>query len=94
MLILNPQIRHNAAQNNLNSPTPLAGVGLFCWEEIMTKKDKEAVIISFYNTAELAQKAIETGLDEWLCGTDIEAIDKVLLNVSELAIRLIRIGRY
>ena len=60
----------------------------------MTNKDKEAVIISFYNTAELAQKAIETGLDEWLCGTDIEAIDKVLLNVSELAIRLIRIGRY
>jgi len=58
----------------------------------MTKEEKEAVIVDFYKTAELAQQAIEAGLDDWLDGTGSEVFYKVLLNVAELSIQLLSIG--
>ena len=58
----------------------------------MSNDEKTAVIVDFYKTAELAQKSIEAGLDEWLKGTGTAIFDKILLNVAELAIQLLRIG--
>ena len=60
----------------------------------MTISEKEALIVDFYKTAELAQKAIEAGLDDWLNGTGVEVFDKILLDLAELTIQLLRIGWY
>jgi len=68
------------------------GYGFFAWRTKMSNDEKTAVIVDFYKTAELAQKSIEAGLDEWLKGTGTAIFDKILLNVAELAIQLLRIG--
>ena len=58
----------------------------------MVINENTKMILDFYNTAELAQKTIEVSLDDWLKGTGTEVFDKLLLNLAELIIQLLRIS--
>jgi hypothetical protein len=58
----------------------------------MKNDEKTATIAAFHRAAGQAQKEIETGMDDWLEGTGTEAFDRLLLELAELALRLLRLS--
>jgi hypothetical protein len=56
----------------------------------MTAEEKKLLAAAFHKAAEAAEKTIEAELDAWIAGNKPAELDKALLNIAELAIRMLR----
>ena len=58
----------------------------------MSADEKDLLLMKFYRTVELAQKAIEAELGRWPKDNNAEAFDSFLFYIVELSIKLLRVS--